>query len=292
MGIRFLLTALILVGLFCATVSYSTQVYAVTRTVTKDKSKKTKLGSSPSQTTLIAYNASSSPVTVYITLGADSNTYFVQDVSSINFVAKPASPPVTISGSGLVGTFTLAAGQQAAYTTPAGYAVSGRFTFGAPASLCPTGENPNGVNIAEFTLNTNTDNFTGDNFESLDISCVNGVNCKLVCKMTGGGNWATTPTNNNPQNPNNQNVTKFGNADLLGGPSMNVNLNAGLVGVYPPGCDDCTSSVNPGCAYWTTFAGTYGSSPYQTCEVTRNATTSSGGTVKFSFIKLYPTTTM
>ncbi|MBX3134686.1 hypothetical protein KF707_00525 [Candidatus Obscuribacterales bacterium] len=237
------------------------------------------------QTKLTVKNDSNAAVTVYLTLGAYPNFYpsnpgFVQDVTQVTF-----TPPVTWTGSGLQGSFTLARGAKVSYTSPAGTAISGNLSFGTPPLLCPPVAYPNGINLAEFTLNNNTPAYVQSPQavqpqESTDISCVNGVNCRIVCNLNSnnpptysGGPWLTA---------GGASVTSMSNLTLGTKPnSPNLNRN----GVYPPGCDDCTSSVNPGCnSVWLNWGNV---NKKANCTLVRTAATQSGGEVQVLFKQFY-----
>ncbi len=235
------------------------------------------------QTILKIYNASNNPVTVWLTLGAYPNFYpsnpgFVQNVTALNNLFKP---PVNFTGGGLQGSFVLGAGKLTALTLPVGQAISGNFCFGTlPPTNCTTPTNPNGQNLAEFTLNTNTPAYVHppqitQAQEAIDISCVNGVNAKIAMDLyqaAGSGNWATTGFGNVTHCENKQFGTKPNSP------------NRNQVGVFPQGCDNCTSSVNPGCPpQWE------GWNPSTThlCNVQR-LSANSGGTVLVTFSGFYP----
>ena len=94
---------------------------------------------------------------------------------------------------------------------------------------CPVNEFPYGNNIFEFTLN-NAFGITASQ-ETVEISCVAGVNSLMSSNLTGGGNWTATTGIDS--------VTSFHNDSLY--------KNTGLIGVFPYGCDDCTASVSPPC---------------------------------------------
>lgn len=238
------------------------------------------------QTKLSIKNDSNASVQVYLTLGAFPSFYgtnpgFVQNVSQVTF-----NPPVTWNGSGLQGSFTLAKGTKVSYTSPPGTAISGNVSFGTPPNTCPPVAYPNGINLGEFTLNNNTSAYVNaanapQPQEALDISCVNGVNCRLMYNMntnnvpsgSTGGPWLTTGQSS---------VTSFSNL-TLGSKPKSPNLNR--VGVYPPGCDDCTSSVNPGCnTVWLNWGD---ANTKSNCTVVRVAATQSGGEVIITFKQFY-----
>jgi hypothetical protein len=127
----------------------------------------------------------------------------------------------------LQGWFLLADGMTKAYAPPQGQGVSGNFAFGSPPLNCPTNEYTNGINLAEFILNNS---FQGPGAqETIDISCVAGANALIAFAMSGGGGW-----NAGDSQPA---VSQFANKPL--------DQNTGLVGVFPCGCDNCTSRANP-----------------------------------------------
>jgi hypothetical protein len=169
------------------------------------------------QTTLKITNRSPADVKVYLTLGAVSGC--VQDVNAIQLVTNPENP--------LQGWFLLAAGATKAYAPPQGQGISGNFAFGSPPLNCPTDEYRNGVNLAEFILNNSFQGASAQ--ETIDISCVAGTNALLAFAMSGGGSW-----NAGSSHPA---VSQFANKPL--------GQNTGLVGVFPCGCDNCTSRANP-----------------------------------------------
>jgi hypothetical protein len=169
------------------------------------------------QTTLKITNRSGADVKVYLTLGAVAGC--VQDVSAIPLVTNPVNR--------LQGWFSLSNGATQAYTPPQPQGISGNFAFGSPPLNCPTAEYRNGINLAEFMLNNS---FQGPGAqETIDISCVAGANARIRFEMTGAGTW-----NAGPSQPR---VADFANKPL--------GQNTGLVGVYPCGCDNCTSRNNP-----------------------------------------------
>ena len=168
------------------------------------------------QTTLKITNCSGAEVKVYLTLGAVPGC--VQDVNAI--------PLVTDRVNALQGWFLLPNAATKAYTPPQGQGISGNFAFGSPPLNCPTNEYRNGINLAEFMLNNS---FQGAGAqETIDISCVAGANALIAFAMSGRRVecWVSQP-----------NVSQFANKPL--------NQNTGLVGVFPCGCDNCTSRAKP-----------------------------------------------
>jgi hypothetical protein len=205
------------------------------------------------QTVLTVTNNSSNSAQAYLTLGAVPGC--VQDVRQV-----PWNITVTDTVRNLQGSFNLNAGQTVTYTPPAGMGISGNVSFGAPPMNCPPSNYPNGINLAEFILNNS---FQGAGAqETIDNSCVDGVNASITFSMSGGGGWnagATQPS-----------VTTFMN--------QGRDSNVGLVGVFPWGCDNCTVRTNPpSCQSYT---GACQAQPI--CNVQRDAS-SAGGTVAISF---------
>ncbi len=228
------------------------------------------------QTQIKLVNSSQAPVLIFITLGAfpafyGTNPGYIQNVATMGSMFNP---PQSISGSGLQGSFTLAKGAATVLSMPSGTAISGNFCFGGPPLNCPTTQNPNGQNLAEFTLNNNTPAYVHPPEaptpqEAIDISCVNGVNCimEFDLKASPGGNWQTAGK---------PNVTAFQNY-AIGIKPNSPNINK--VGVFSIGCDNCTSSVNPGCG--DAWSG-WNVNSQAVCNVQRVAT-QSGGIVQIQF---------
>jgi hypothetical protein len=207
-------------------------------------------------TTLKITNRSGAEVKVYLTLGAVAGC--VADVSATGLVTKQGRL------SALQGRFLLANGSTQAYTPPQEQGISGNFAFGTPPLNCPTAEYRNGVNLAEFMLNNAFQG--GSAQETIDVSCVAGVNALIAFAMTGGGTW-----NAGSSQPG---VANFANKPL--------GHNTGLVGVYPYGCDGCTSRINPPVCK---NAPPYNEAPQSEpiCNVQRDAS-SSGGSVEVIFL--------
>jgi hypothetical protein len=203
-------------------------------------------------------NATKKDVTVWITLGATPGC--LQDVTKIPFVT---------SGSGLVGSFVLKAGKCVMPYAPEAMGFNANLSFNTQPLNCPSAQMPYGVNLFEFIINNAFQ--PGAPQETVDISCVAGVNCIIKAELSGP-TWNAGPTQ--------PNVTKIENSI----PPMNT----GKVGVYPFGCDTCTSiTAPPSCPSlpW----------PYEQpqtdaiCNVQRNAS-NSGGVVRVIYVSpaLYP----
>jgi hypothetical protein len=138
---------------------------------------------------------------------------------------------------------------------------NGQLSFNTPALNCPTQQFPEGVNIFEFIVNNSYQ--TGIPQNTVEISCVAGVNCLLQGILSGGSAW-----NASSMYPNVDTIYNRGKFD-----------NSGLVGVFPYGCDDCTASVAPpACA-----KNDRDRQESPICTVQRNAIGSGGGLVRVAY---------
>jgi len=171
-------------------------------------------------TTLHVRNDAAESVTVYITLGMPPGC--VHDVAQITGVAITKLQP-------LMGHFDLTPKATVTLTAPAGMGFNGNFSFNTPPLNCPTPELPNGVVLAEFIINNG---FQQYGQETIDISCVAGANALVAFEMS-----ATDWTSN------------FGKITAIQKIENGSKLdNTNRIGVFPYGCDNCTSSDNPpGC---------------------------------------------
>jgi hypothetical protein len=169
------------------------------------------------KTELVIKNCSKQDVTVWITLGATPGC--LQNVAKIPYVMNVLSA--------LVGNFVLKAGKSTlAYAPDGGLGFNANLSFDTQPQNCPTVACPNGVNIFEFILNNQFQ--SGSPQETVDISCVAGVNCRIMAEL-GGDEWNAGPT-----------VPRI--KRIENGP---IGTNTGRIGVYPVGCDTCISSTNP-----------------------------------------------
>lgn len=171
---------------------------------------------STKNTEVYVVNETDSAVVVYLTFGADTN--YLTNVNGV----------FGITTSGMQGNFTLGAGDTVFYkndSTTKGF--SGNISFGTPPVNCPdTTLFPYGINIFECSLNNNFANLPYAQ-ETIDISCVSGVNSKIGVKMTDT-TWTSQDT---------LGIQSFENSYLYS--------NVYRYGVFPFGCDSCTVIKNP-----------------------------------------------
>jgi hypothetical protein len=205
-------------------------------------------------------NDTASPVEVFLTLGTVAGC--AQNVS-LNEV-----PFVTNRINANQGSFKLAPHDSQTYTAPPNTCLSGNFSFGGPPQNCPDRtQYPNGMNLAEFTINNSPQGPNAQ--ETIDISGVYGVNAHLRFQISGGGPW-------NDGAGQHFNIAGFENRGLTD--------NIGISGVFPYGCDDCTRRTPP-----TVTCPGPNVPPFpdvcdttHICNVQRDASTA-GGTVQVIF---------
>lgn len=195
-------------------------------------------------TELLVVNNTSEGVDVYLTIGSDTN--YVINVNGI----------YGIQDSGKKGYFHLKAHDTVSYKSPIGKGFNGNLAFGDYANNCPdTVKYPFGMNIFEFAINNNFPS-TPNAQETIDISCVAGVNCKITCNLSNK-NWNAGDT---------LGFTSFENSYIYN--------NTYRIGVFPYGCDSCTVIKNPPiCPNTKKFAQPQRRS---ICNVQRNATLKGG----------------
>lgn len=200
------------------------------------------------------YNHSNDSVLVYVTLGTTPGC--LQNVLDIPFVTD------TVPGQrGLQGTFILHAGDSTAAFAPDSGGFNGVISFGYGPDNCPDALHyPNGINQYEFILNNNYQGVNAQ--ETIDISCVHGVNCVIRVDCSGIL-WNAGPGYSG--------IQSFAN-------TMDRSR-IGTVGVYPYGCDTCTGSKTPpACIKLPQPA-----QKQSICNVQRNAN-NSGGMVKVIYL--------
>ncbi len=199
-------------------------------------------------TTLIVKNSSKTDtITAYLTIGCPDTTKWVSNVHNI----------FGINTTGAQGSFTLAPNQQVSYQSKK--AIQGNICFNSPPVNCPEE-----VTVCEFCLNNKgTVKYAQ---ETIDISCVSGIS--FISKITlQGTKWTANYKGYDT-------ITVIQNG-IKG-------TNSGRPGVYPFGCDNCTSqsSQAPSC----TIGNNEPPQKHNICNVQRNAMLS-GGTVMIEYLK-------
>jgi hypothetical protein len=177
-----------------------------------------------SATTVFAVrNATGAAVTVRLTLGPAVTGNWVRNVADF-----PSSWGV--SGSGLVGQFTLPTQTTRSFTLPIGVGLSGNVMFGGGGGNPGCGAQPgfpNAANLGEFTLGVPGNGYIGQ--ESVDISNVNGTNSYMALALAGSNPWNAGA----------------GYPNVKAASNGNIGSNANRVGVFGWQATNCTSSVNP-----------------------------------------------
>lgn len=165
-------------------------------------------------------NDSKDSVLVYVTLGMTPGC--IHSVSMIPYVTD------TVSGQrGLQGTFILAPGDSTISWAPDSLGYNGVISFNHAPDNCPAPSYTNGLNQFEFIINNKFQ--PGNPQETIDISCVHGVNCVIRVNLKTESSWNAGSTF-----PSVQGFANTMDRSQIGTP-----------GVYPYGCDVCTASQNP-----------------------------------------------
>jgi hypothetical protein len=200
------------------------------------------------------YNGSQDSVLVYVTLGATPGC--LQNIGAIPFITD------SLPGQrGLQGTFVLAPGDSTIAYAPDSLGYNGVISFKFAPDNCATPAYPNGINQFEFMINNA---FQGANAqESINISCVHGVNCVIRVDVVTLNNFNAGPTV--PV------IQSF--ANTLDRSQI------GIAGIYPFGCDTCTGSKNPPICIQLPQPAQKAS----ICQVQRNAA-QSGGLIKVIYL--------
>lgn len=200
------------------------------------------------------YNHGKQSTLVYVTLGTTPGC--LQNVLSIPFVTD------TMPGQrGLQGFFRLHPGDSTIAFAPDSLGYNGVISFDYAPSNCPDSNYKAGINQFEFILNNK---FQGPGAqETIDISCVHGVNCVIRVDINTLNPWNAGPTITN--------VQSFAN-------TMDRNM-TGTAGVYPYGCDTCTGSKTPPSCIPLPQPAQKAS----ICNVQRNAA-QSGGLIKVIYL--------
>jgi hypothetical protein len=197
-------------------------------------------------------NLSNHPVVVWITLGATSGC--LQHITQIPFITDSVTP--------LKGYFTLASNDSTIdYAPPLGIGYNGAVSFDTCALNCAIPRFPYGINLFEFIVNNSFQ--TGIPQETIEISCVAGCNALIEGYLWGDGlSWNTY---GHPVVKHIYNRGKWNNS--------------GLLGVFPFGCDDCTSSVSPP----ECDKSDKDKQKEPICTIQRNAKGSGGGLVRIVY---------
>lgn len=154
-------------------------------------------------------NSSADSVLMYLTLSGYPDsvaTNYVQNVDSV----------LGCTQVGLNGWTYIHANDSVSYTSSKYF--SGNISFGTQPLNCFNTLWPTGMNLFEFNLN--------EPQESLDISCMAGVNCIMKTELIGGPSWPASVLYPDPRILQNDSMYK----------------NTGKVGVYPYGCTNCTNT--------------------------------------------------
>jgi hypothetical protein len=207
-------------------------------------------------TRLLLTNGTKTPVLTYITLGATDGC--IHQVSGLTFSDKNVE---IIVDAPLMGHLILKGDTSFYVDAPKGMGFNGNISFNTPPLNCKTTDFPFGVNLAEFIINNGFQE--GNPQETIDNSCVSGANAKIKFNVTES-DWAA----NHGKIP----VKTFENKKW--------DDNTEITGVYPFGCDDCTSSFSP--------PKCVGLQPQNAnskhiCNVQRNAKENEGGNVEIVF---------
>jgi hypothetical protein len=212
-------------------------------------------------TSLQFSNATGAAVTTWLTLGANSAGK-VEDAKLVDVATRESVP---ISGSGLMGSFTLQANQTVSWNSFNGGLATGAVTFRSFPQSCPTSGGPCGVTKGEFAINIGN--------ESVDISSVDGINAIMAMDLSDGG---ATPW---PSNPAGGQVAQ--NSGTIAGDKI-------AWGVFPYRCTICAgigdapgTACNPlGPAMQSYCKAGTEHDPQPVCQLNRSG---AGGTVKFIF---------
>lgn len=129
------------------------------------------------RTEFILINDSKATVNVFMTLAVSES--YVSDINLIPFITKKINP--------FQGSFELAPQKFVYYKSPKGMVFGGKVSFDSMPINQPTPSYPNGINVAEFTLNNHQD--YPKTFESIAINNQNGLNAQMKYTVNGGGTW-------------------------------------------------------------------------------------------------------
>jgi hypothetical protein len=193
-------------------------------------------------------NTTKDSVLMYLTINSPTDSTCVQSVDGI----------FGIHNNSLQGSIWIQPDDTFKYTPKLTF--SGNISFGTPPQNCPSKEWANGVNIFEWSVNVPK----GSN-ESLDVSCMAGVNCIIRVDLIGGAYWIT----------NGKIITSIQNKEMW--------KNTGIYGVFPYGCTNCINTKGK------QSCQTPNEKPNKEkiCTPTRN-TNRKGGKIRVSFLGYTP----
>lgn len=166
------------------------------------------IGSEPQNTELTVINSTKDSVLMYLTLSGynlPEKPKYVQNVRGI----------LNCPQDGLQGFVWVKPNDTLSYISTKYF--SGNISFGTPPLNCSNDKWTLGVNIFEFNLNNPQ--------ESIDLSCMAGVNCIMKVDLVGGTNWPADTS---------LNTRVIENKEMW--------HNTGIVGVYPYGCTNCINT--------------------------------------------------
>ena len=197
-------------------------------------------------TKLMVRNLSNDSIKVYLTLGGGAG--YVDSVNGIFGITDNQS---------LQGSFYLNPNDSVMYDNPS--PITGNISFWIPPSNCTS------VNLFEFCLNNaSLDSVAPNQQESVDISCMSGVNVYGSMELKGGGDWT--------DNHKDTNATKIVNNAKY--------HNSNISGIFPYGCTICIDTT--GKQACQTPAATPDTN--NICVIQRNAT-ESGGVVIINYLR-------
>lgn len=198
----------------------------------------------PGTTSVVITNGYSDPVVIFLTLLPIAGCSAEQDVKQI-------FPTMSyFQGQTFIGTVTLQGNGNPGSTLTSSYAApySGNISAGSLNLLCPTNLFMTGTNLAEFTVNNSCQGPAAQ--ETLDISCVNGVNAKWRWNASSDGQSEfITVVDTRPTPPKIVTVKQFQN-------SPGLYDNTSIAGVFPFGCTNCTNNDGVSCCPPPVTAGT------------------------------------
>lgn len=198
-------------------------------------------GSCASQTTSVTLrNRTNKPIKIFFTLGVVNGC--LTDVQAIFPTMQLNTPGVTT-----IGFVTLNPQGQAGDSISSSNAscYSGSFSAESVRINCSTDKFPEGQSLAEFIVNNGFQ--AGTPQETVDISCVAGVNAIWKFSLDGGqSDWSTT-TDTRTTPPTTKVIKQMQNGDLY--------QNIGKPGVFPFGCTNCTNYLGVPCCAPPATAG-------------------------------------